>query len=272
MTDSQHKVSVIIPAYNCALYIADSINSITSQTYKNLECIVIDDCSTDNTWEIIQSLSRADARIKPHRNLQNVGIGANRRHGIELAVGEYICWQDADDISLPGRVERQVDFLRNHPEVGAVGGFLEFFGDKTPSSIRKYAADDEKLRKDIFKYNPVAQPAAMVRRECYETIGSYDESYTVSEDLEMLFRIGTKYKFGNIQEVAIRYRQHASSLTVSKLRHMELTTLKLRWRYARHSSYKPDIVDFVYNVAQFISIFLIPSRLKMAIFNKLRNS
>lgn len=272
MSNGSPKVSVIIPAYNSAKYIIAALDSIKSQTYQDIECIVIDDCSTDETWELIQSAVKNDKRIKAYSNSKNIGIGGNRRYGIELARGEFICWQDADDLSTPTRIEKQVEFLLKNPEVGAVGGFLKFFGEGIKESTRKYAEDDKQLRRCIFRFNPIAQPAAMVRSECFKSVGTYDTRYHVSEDLEMFFRIGTKYKFGNIQEIAVLYRQHSGSLTASKLRSMELATLKLRWKYSKHHAYNPMLGDYIYNIAQFVSIYLLPGKLKITLFNKLRNS
>lgn len=271
MAKSKPLVSVIIPAYKAAHTIGLAIESILGQTYQNLEVIIIDDRSPDTTWEVINKYAAQDKRIRPYQNDVNMGVGGNRARGIELAKGEFICWQDADDISMPDRIESQLQLLLDDPNIGVVGGYLEFFGEGVKPSIRKYAASDADLRKTIFRYNPVAQPASMFRKECFDKLGGYDPSLKLSEDLEMFFRVGTKYTFANIQKVAIKYRQDASSLTHANLRQMEWTTFKLRLRYARNKAYRPGIVDCIYNLIQFCSMIL-PSKTKVAIFNKLRNS
>lgn len=271
-TDSLPLVSVIIPAYNAERYIADAIESVLNQSYQIFELIIIDDCSKDGTWEIIQDFKKRDKRIRAYRNKENLGIGGNRNKGIKLAKGEYIAWQDSDDISLPTRLKLQVDYLVEHEDVGAVGGWIEFFGMGIKPSVRKYNEHDTQLRRTIFRYNPIAQPAAMFRAKCYETLGLYHISYTVTEDLEMLFRLGTRYEFANVQSIVLRYRQDANSLTRKNLKKMEKTTLQLRFKYARDNAYGPTLGDYIYNIAQYISMFVLPAKVKIQLFNFLRNA
>lgn len=265
-------VSVIIPAYNASSFLAESVESVLRQTYQSIECIIIDDYSSDDTWKIIKQYAAKDSRIRAYRNESNLGVGATRSRGITLAKGQFICWQDADDVSVVDRISQQLEYLISHPDVGIVGGWMEFFGEGTKPSVRRYAEEDTALRRNIFRYNPVAQPAAMVQRKCYDKVGLYDESYVVDEDLEMLFRLGTEYKFANVQDVVLRYRQSKNSLTRSKLRLMELTTIALRREYAKQKAYQANIGDYVYNVLQYMSIYFIPPKLKITIFNYLRNS
>lgn len=268
-TQKKNLVSVIIPAYNAGEYVGEAIKSIQSQTYKDLEIIVIDDCSKDNTVDIVNEMAKKDNRINLLKNKENLGIGGNRNKGIEVAKGEYICWQDADDISLPQRIERQVEFLESHPDVGVVGGFIQFFSAHGDGATRRYAVDDSMLRATIFRYNPVAQPASMMRAECFDTVGGYDPKYRVSEDLDMLFRIGEHYQFGNVQDIVLRYRQTEGSLTASNLKAMEKATLTIRAHYSRSKAYHFGFADRLYNLAQKLSMSM-PSSLRMYVFKKIR--
>lgn len=267
--NSQPLVSVVIPAYNAQEYLAESLDSILSQTYENIEVIVIDDKSTDNTARIASERAAGDKRMRLVRNLVNLGIGGNRSKGIELARGKYICWQDADDISMPDRIAQQVAVLEQNAKIGVVGGWLQFFDDKGDGAVRRYSDDDKKLRSKIFMYNPVAQPASMFRAECYREVGVYDETYQVSEDLEMLFRVGERYEFSNVQKVVVRYRQSHTSLTATKLRDMEKVTLKLRAHYRHSHSYHYTWLDACYNLAQKLSLYM-PTQLKMFVFKLVR--
>jgi glycosyltransferase involved in cell wall biosynthesis len=262
-------VSVIIPAYNAGKYIGEAIDSVLSQTYKNIEVIIINDASTDNTLDVIKNYRGKDKRIRIFDNIKNMGIGMNRARGLELAKGEYICWQDADDISLPSRISHQVGFLIDHKDVGVVGGFIQFFNEKGDGVVRRYEQFDVALRSKIFRYNPVAQPASMSRAEVYRQVGTYNSDYVVCEDLEMLFRIGTKYKFANIQEIVLRYRQTNSSLTRSNLRRMEKAAISIRKLYSKNPEYNFTLIDWLYNMAQSISISL-PVNLRMFIFRIIR--
>ena len=118
------KVSVIMPSYNKEKYIGKAMESIIRQTYSDWELIIIDDCSSDNSVKVIHSFQ--DKRIRFYENTCNIGIAENRNRGIELANGKYIALLDADDISLPRRLEKEVDYLEQHPEIDVVfGGFNE---------------------------------------------------------------------------------------------------------------------------------------------------
>ncbi len=270
--NSQPLVSVIIPAYNAQEYLKDAIDSILKQTYKNIEIIIIDDRSRDKTADIIRRYSKSHNNILAFYNKENMGVGWVRNFAISKANGKYIAWQDADDISLSDRIESQVNYMETTPEVGVVGGFIEIFGEGISSSVRKYAKDDKSLRNKIFQYNPVANPASMYRKTVFETVGKFNPELRVSEDLEMLFRAGEKYQFANIQQLAIRYRQNSNSLTRSKLKEMELVSIRLRLKYSKSPAYHPTVFDYIYNIAQFISIYLIPANLKVSLFNLIRNS
>jgi len=266
------KVSVVTPAYNAEKFLPEAIESILNQSYQNFEYIVIDDCSIDKTRKIIQHYGKKDKRIIAVSNEKNLGIAGNRNKGVSLAKGEYLIWQDADDISLPRRIERQVAFMDRHPKVGICGGFLQFFDQSGLRERRKYASDDKTLRSKIFRYSPVAQPAAIIRKKCLDEAGEYDLNYPPAEDIDMSFRIGRKYHFANLQETVIYYREHLNSATFRKLKIMELNTLKIRRKYVKGWGYKMTLADTVYNILQFYSIFIIPPKWKIWLFNKIRNS
>lgn len=266
------EVSVIIPAYNAEKYIDESVESILGQTFQDLELIILDDGSTDQTSKKIQKLAEKDKRIIFLKNEKNLGIPKTRNKGISIAKGKYIAWQDADDISVPDRIEKQKAFLDENPQAGIVGGFLEFFEEGKKPSLRKYAATDEAIRKNIFKYSPVAQPASMIRKECFDRIGLYNTELEAAEDLEMSFRIGNAYKFANLQDTMIRYRVHSGNITSNKLLTLEKNTLKIRRSYANGYNYKMSLTDKIYNILQQISMHILPTSAKIYLFNLFRNS
>ena len=267
------KVSVLTPVYNTEKYVRQAIESILNQTFKDFEYIIVDDCSTDRTWEIVQEYAKRDSRIKLYRNEKNLYIAANRNVCLSKANGKYIVWQDADDISMPQRIEKQFKFMEEHPEVGIVGGYLQFFNDNSDkTTIRKYATDDKMLRKKIFRFSPVGQPGAMVRKKCLDEVGAYDPETPPAEDLDMSFRIGKNYKFANIPEVVVKYREFDNNATFTRLKTIELRTIEIRKKYAKGGSYKMSLSDKLYNFLQHISIYLIPPKLKIKIFNLMRNS
>ena len=260
-----------MPAYNAEKYIGEAIESILNQTFKEFEFIIIDDCSTDGTWGIIQKYAAKDPRIVPLQNEKNLSISPTRNKLIGLSKGKYVVWQDADDISIPYRLEHQYKYMEEHLEVGISAGYLHYFNENGMGNIRKYAPDDTTLRSKIFRYSPCAQPAAIIRRECFKKVGLFPMASPVAEDLAMSFQIGTQYKFGNIQEVLIKYRETDTGVTYTKLRIMELYTIFLRYRFAGNG-YTMTLGDKVYTLVQYFSVFLIPPKLKIMLFNLIRNS
>lgn len=265
-------VSVITPVYNGEDFLRDSIESILNQTLKDFEYIIIDDCSNDNTWQIIKKYSKEDERIKIYKNEKNLGIAGNRNRGLSLSNGKYIAWQDADDISFPDRLEKQCSILEKNHQIGIVGGYLLFFDQSGDISIRKYPRSDEQARKVIFRYSPVAQPSAMVRKICFDQVGLYDLKLPPAEDLDMSFRIGAKFKMVNIPQVLVRYRLSGKSATYTQLKKIEKSTLGIRWKNYRLGIYSMSVFDKIYNLLQLITLYLLPVRTRISLFNLIRNS
>ncbi len=247
-------VSVLMPAYNAEKYIAKSIQSILDQTFKDFELIIIDDASTDKTFDISQEFK--DKRIILIRNEKNLYIAENRNKALSFAKGKYIVWQDADDISYKYRLEKQVEFMEKTLDVGICGGYLDSFTNEKITDTRKYFSDDKNLRKRIFKQSPVAQPSAIIRKECFTKVGLYNVKYPPAEDLDMSFRIGTHYKFANLQISLIKYREHPNSATFQKFTKIILMTLRIRLNNINNKAYSFSFFDFVYQIVTLIALFL----------------
>ena len=136
-------VSVIMSVYNGEKYLVQAIDSILNQTYQNFEFIIIDDCSTDNSSHILQEYAQKDSRIKIIKKEKNIGIKGfikNLNLGISIAKGKYIARMDADDISLPERFQKQVDFLENNPEITLVGAQLNLINEQNKITGEAIAA------------------------------------------------------------------------------------------------------------------------------------
>lgn len=265
------KVSIVTTAYNAEKYLAEAIDSILGQTLTNFEYIVVDNGSTDKTWLMLKDYAKKDKRLVISRLVKNKGIAGGRNKAVSLAKGEYLAWQDADDWSVPERLAIQKEFLDKHQNIAIVGGWLQFFDEQGDRGIRRYAAKDKDIRTHIFRYAPIAQPAAMIRRECLSKTGQYNPEMPGTEDLEMSFRLGLQYKFANIQQVLVHYRDNSGSATYIGLRNMERSTLVIRRRFARSNKYSFNFGDAMYNTAQFCMLYLIPPNLKIKLFNWLRN-
>jgi glycosyltransferase involved in cell wall biosynthesis len=257
-----------MPAYNAERFIGESITSILNQDFSDFELLVIDDSSSDSTPEIVQSMAANDPRIRLVRNPKNLGVGGTRAVGVENAKGEFIAWQDADDISEPNRLSSQISVLESDPNIGVVGGFIQFFSGKYVGKTRRYASEDKLLRSRIFRQNPIAHPVATFRSSVYKEIGNYID-LRLSEDIEMCLRVGTRYKFANVQEVLVRYRQVDSSLTRATIRQMEWIAISLRFRYKGHAAYNFGLYDWLFLVGQTLTLWMSP-QLRIWLFSVMR--
>ncbi len=201
-------VSVIIPCYNAEKYVEQAVCSIINQTYKNLEIIVTDDCSTDSTFEILQWLAKQDSRIKLYKNEENLKIVKTLNNMILQSRGKYIARMDADDISLPKRIEKQVEFLENHKDYGFCGTnafYINENGEKIRVSHLPITAEENLFC--LGFYSSFIHPSVLIRSEIYKE-NLYDENFLYAEDYELWVRLTLNkgIKGGNLKEQLFEYR------------------------------------------------------------------
>lgn len=223
MADNKPKVSVLMSAMNAQAYIKKSAESILDQTYGDIELIIIDDGSTDNTWEVICELVEMDPRVVPIRNPENLGASSALNKGLSLAKGEYITRQDADDISAPRRLETQVNFLDHHPDTDVVGtAVLLITGEGKPIKTAFTFETSEEIHDQLLDQMCLCGPTLLFRRKTTESIGfKYNERLSGSEDYDFCLRMSEVTRITNISEPLYFYRQHDEA-TSCKKRHIQM--------------------------------------------------
>ncbi|NQT30024.1 MAG: glycosyltransferase [Candidatus Saganbacteria bacterium] len=244
---SKPKVSVCIPVYNTEKYIGESVNSILNQSYKDFEFVIVDNCSTDATFEILESIK--DPRIKLYRNDKNIGSPQNWNRCLELATSEYIALYHADDIYSPTILEEEVKLMDKHHEVGVVFAFVEYLNQ----SGRHY--DDPKLPDifdeiNIYDFNTTLNlmmkhacffvcPTAMFRKDIIDSVGGFDyRGYKFTFDLDMWLRIAEKSKIGLINKNLIKYRLHATQNSLNFLPVIHLEHYKTIDKYIKLANFR----------------------------------
>lgn len=263
-------VSVLMPAYNAEKYIGEAIESILNQTFKDFEFIIIDDASTDGTWEVIQRYAKKDRRIISLQNDSNKKICKTLNRGIKMAKGKYIVRMDADDWSFPDRIQKQVDFMEKNTRHTISGGSMLITDENLhPYALRTYPSSDSLLRRKIMRYSPFSHPAVIYRTDLAKKIGGYHMLY--AEDIELYLNLGKYGLFGNLPDTLIKYREIPTSMTNTKLKITELHTLKLRVMAMQKLHYKVTCFDVIYNFFHLISIYVLPTQIKIYIFNTFRN-
>ncbi|MDH4186788.1 MAG: glycosyltransferase [Nitrospira sp.] len=207
------RVSVLLPVYNGAAYLRESIDSVLRQTSHEFELIIIDDGSHDGSAQIIQSIR--DHRIRFYQQ-DNRGLAATLNRAIELSRGEYLARQDQDDISMPGRFETQLHYLDSHPACGLVGTWAEIIsGAEKTGRFHRHAAANECLQFDLLFDNPFVHSSVMIRRSAVESVGAYatDPTRQPPEDYELWSRLARKWAVANIPEVLHIYREIPTSMS-----------------------------------------------------------
>ncbi|CUA93376.1 glycosyltransferase family 2 protein [Pannonibacter indicus] len=207
------RVSVVLPVYNGANLVRDAIKSVLDQSMTDFEIIVLDDGSTDETWEIIKSYS--DPRVKAFRH-SNIGLPATLNKGIALAEAPYIARMDHDDLMLPSRLEKQFNFLENNPGVAMVGTWAHIYEGSFPSDrYHRHPYSSAAIKLHLLFDNPFVHSSVMIRKEVLNDLGCYteDSGRLPPEDYELWSRIAKKYEVANIPEVLTIYREVGSSLS-----------------------------------------------------------
>lgn len=204
------KVSVIMPAYNAEKYIAQAIDSILNQTFRDFEFIILNDCSRDSTEELI--LSYDDPRIVYLKNEENMGVARTLNKGLGYAKGAYIARMDADDIAMPERLEQQVAFLESNPQLIACGSNAILFGEVRSEGKTDMPLNDQRIRLRMALSNPFVHPTMLLRKDALQGV-IYDGSFEGREDYRMWMVLSRKGRMENLPQPLLRYRIHGGQAT-----------------------------------------------------------
>lgn len=221
------KISVIMPVYNGEKYLREAIDSILNQTFTDFEFIIINDCSTDSTEDIIKSYD--DSRIVYIKNEKNLGVAGTLNKGLDVAKGEYVARMDADDISLPARFEKQVSFMDKNSNIGVCGSQILIFEDNEPEKIFAFSEKDAALRVDMLFNCAFAHPSVIIRKSILDNHNiCYNLEYEKAEDYRMWYDIMRVSKSHNIQEPLLKYRHHQSQVTKTNKTEQTISVTKMR--------------------------------------------
>lgn len=180
-------ISVLMPTYNVEQYVEEAVRSILNQTWKNFELIIVDDCSTDKTFNILQKLAREDSRIRLFRNEINSKICKTLNRAWSYAKGEYIARMDGDDVSTPDRFQVLMDFLHTHKKCGLVGSGMITIDENDKELSRPSFLKSNKYIRYFNKFKSCITHIWIARREVYEKLNGYRE-IPYAEDYDFVLR------------------------------------------------------------------------------------
>lgn len=204
-------VTVLLPVYNGEAYLREAVDSVLRQTYPDFELLVIDDGSTDGTPDILRSYE--DPRLRVVRNEVNQGLARTLNRGLQLARGEYVARQDADDVWEPELLAVQVAFLDRNPDIAMVGcAFREIDQHGTPGRTRTLPCSPDEIHWDLHFHNTFIHSGVTIRREVLLRAGGYNENCAYGEDYELWLRLARTHRLANLKTVLARVRTTSTGM------------------------------------------------------------
>lgn len=272
MSSKKPQISVVMPAYNAERYIARAIESVLNQTFRNFELIIINDVSSDKTPSIIKEYQEKDSRVRMINNRKKGLIAGSLNKGIKLARADVIARMDADDVCYPRRLEVQYKLLMKKPEVAVVGANMTIVDEKGKIiSKREYPTTSKQLKKVMFRYSPFAHPVVMYRKSVFKELGGYVENIFPCEDIDLWFKIGSKYEFASVSKPLLKYTLYSTSSSHKKVKDVELLGLKVKIDALKKHGYKPSVFDIFFNLVQYTTLWFMPATFRIRLFNFLRS-
>lgn len=241
-------VSVVMVVCNVERFLAESIESILGQTFRDFEFVIVDFGSTDKSRAIVSSYAAKDARISL-QEIPHCGLAEARNAGCFIAQGRYIAIMDADDVSLPDRLMWEVEFMEKHSEVGVLGGAKEWI-DATGRRlfINGDPTEDHEIRSALAVRSPFCQPTVLIRSEAFSLVGGYRGAFAPAEDYDLWLRIAEHFQCANLPQVVLKYRVHPYQVSFRKRRQQTLSVLAAQVSTTARKSGNPDPLQGVQEI------------------------
>jgi hypothetical protein len=210
---------------NVDRFLAESIESILAQTFNDFEFIVVDYGSTDTTKDIVARYAHKDSRVRMHE-IPHCGLGQARNAACLLARGRYIALMDADDVSLPERLQLEVAFMEEHPRVGLLGAAVQWI-DATGREllICSFPSDDQLLKEALAVRCSFWQPTVLLRKEAFVLTGGYRDAFAPAEDYDLWLRVTEHFDCANLEDIVLKYRIHPYQVSMRKRKQQTLGIL-----------------------------------------------
>lgn len=261
-----------MPVYNAAPYVGEAIDSIRKQSLRNWELLIVDDASTDGSWTIISEAAKTDKRIKISRNRTNIGLVKSLNAIIPKTRGIFVARMDADDISLPKRLQKQVTYLRRHPDVVACGGQELIIDEKGINIAYKYfPTDPESCYRMIANFMVIQPPLLMAWGNIFRSL-RYENHIFKNDDISMHFKLLRQGSFGNVDEIIFKYRKRSDSITHRNPKRVFFLALAVRLNAIRHHAYRPTLNNALLLCAETLIVALLPNSVLIGLFELIRHT
>lgn len=266
-------ISVIMPVYNAGDFLVEAIESILTQTYSNLEFVIVDDRSTDGSWATLQRYAKKDKRIRLYRNSKNLGVSETAKKAINHTSGNYIARMDADDVALPKRLSIQIKYLQRHSATVAIGGQCDVINQNgAVVGRKKFPTRFEDIYKYIFTFVPVQQPTLMMaRNRLPKNFEFYRDGMNTAEEVELFFKLFQYGKVENVKETIHQYRIHNSNTSLMNAKTTFFLTLISRIKAVVRYDYKPTLKGVLFTFAQAVLVLVLPQSLLLLLYRRVRS-
>ncbi|OGM15667.1 hypothetical protein A2V56_01885 [Candidatus Woesebacteria bacterium RBG_19FT_COMBO_42_9] len=275
MKNANPLVSVIMPVYNAEAFVAEAVESILSQTYPNIEIILVDDASKDGTLEILKKYKEENPdKITLVALRKNRGKGGDAAANIafEKANGEFIARMDADDIALPDRIEKQFKFLSDNPEYAVVGSCAHVInteGEVVGQKIMPETQSD--IYRNCFVFHPMINPTQVFRKSAFPGLKLYlNDNPTNNDYLTTMKKISGGARYYNLPEKLLYYRIHDKNDSLRRVRGTFGNSVTTRLRGVYEFGYKPSIFSIAKFLLQIAVVYLLPERVVFTLYMLIR--
>lgn len=253
------KISVIMSVYNGMPYLREAVESMFAQTYKNFEFVIVDDASIDGTWLYLRSLK--DKRIKLIKNKKNIGLALSLNKALRQAQGDYIARMDADDISMPERLERQLNFMLANHSIDICGSWVKVIDDDSQVLYSlKEPLSDKQIKKQNNWITALIHPTWFAKKEVFDVLGGYDPKWDMVEDFDFLIR-AKDFKMANVGKYLLLWRRSKNRRSQKDIQKMYEKNLEIKWHFFKSGEFGATYI--IYILRSIVSTYLLPVPLKI---------
>ncbi len=247
------KVSIIMSVYNGEQFLAEAIESISNQSFKDFEFIIVDDCSTDSTSKILDNYIKKDPRIRIIKNNQNIGLTVSLNKALKEAAGEYIARMDCDDVALADRLEKQIEFMEKNPDTVLLGtAYYEIDKDGKELAQNQYPSTDHDLRTILIRFNPFCHASVIIRQPALLKAGLYDENISRTQDYDLWFRLANVGKIANLPEYLMKRRYNDNNISIALEDEQLKWAISIRKKAIKKGYYSP--LNYLYLIRPLIAL------------------
>lgn len=270
-TSKKPLVSVILPVYNGLPYLEKAIQSVLKQSFANFELLILDDASTDDSWQLMKKYAAKDKRIKIFQNKKNLGIGKSLNLLIKKSSTQFLARMDADDIMVSKRLSRQVNYLQKHTDVVVLGSWMKEIDKKGRIiGLRKVPLKHKDIYQMMYYAMGMQHPTLVFNTKLIPVDFPWYQEHGLVEDLDMLFRLLKHGRFANLPSFLMFYRLHTDNLSLREPKKTFIAAQKIRKKAVQEYGYQPGLKAKLLHLFSQLFVLLTPEKFILKLYSLFR--